>query len=296
MTTSHARQILWSKQPRGTTGLGTTGRKLTGGILCASLLFGTATGTVAADAASKAPEKKQIIAQSTEATAATGRLWISARIALARKPVQRLPKQEQAGSPAAQATAAQTVDAPATSAAVSPPASSTPSSNTMASTTDQRRAGSLLYPSGVAAGLPASTVTASTSTTLAEEATTAPAAIRLQVVGPQQTTAMGTPLQWRLQLRNTGGMAARNVAAMLFFADGLEPVAASGGPASLAAGEVRFAPLDTVAPGETIEFLVTGLSTAPGSVAYRAEVVSSDLEDVPSFDGRVSIAGPAAGR
>jgi hypothetical protein len=295
MTTSHARQILWSKQPRGTRGRGTRGRKLTGGIICASLLFGTATGTVTANAASKEPEKKQIIAQSTEATAATGRLWISARIALARKPVQRLPKQEEVGLPADQA-AAQTVDARTTSAAISPPASDTPAGNATGRTTDERSAGGLLYPSGVAAGLPASTGTASTSTTQAEEATTAPAAIRLQVVGPQQTTSMGTPLQWRLQLRNTGGMAARNVSAMLFFADGLEPVAASGGPASLAAGEVRFDPLDTVAPGETIELLVTGLSTAPGSVAYRAEVVSSDLEDVPSFDGRVSIAGPAAGR
>ena len=58
MTTSHARQILWSKQPRGTRGRGTRGRKLTGGIICASLLFGTATGTVTANAASKEPEKK----------------------------------------------------------------------------------------------------------------------------------------------------------------------------------------------------------------------------------------------
>ena len=80
--------------------------------------------------------------------------------------------------------------------------------------------------------------------------------------------------------------------AVLFFADGIEPVAASGATASLGAGEVRFDPLETLAPGEIVELQVTGVGTSSGDVQYRAEVVSSDLPETIAHDGVIQVTNP----
>ena len=60
----------------------------------------------------------------------------------------------------------------------------------------------------------------------------------------------------------------------------------------LGAGEVRFDPLETLAPGEIVELQVTGVGTSSGDVQYRAEVVSSDLPETIAHDGVIQVTNP----
>lgn len=117
-------------------------------------------------------------------------------------------------------------------------------------------------------------------------------AITLQITESLPEARRGGAIEWQLKLCNTGSEPATNVTAVLFFADGIEPVAASGATASLAAGEVRFAPLETLGPGEIVELQVTGVGTSSGDVEYRAEVVSSDLPKAIAHDGVIQVTKP----
>jgi len=122
-----------------------------------------------------------------------------------------------------------------------------------------------------------------------EPAQLAAPAVKLQITESPKKAAQGGAIDWRLELCNVGSEPATNVTAVLFFAEGIEPVAASGAAASLAAGEVRFDPLETLQPGEIVELLVTGVGTGSGTVRYRAEVVSGELENAISQDGVVQV-------
>lgn len=290
-----------------------------------------------------------VVAQSGEHTAATGRLPISARIARARKPIQRIepepepvvikpvprvpfPEAEALVEAAGQATTEPTHDeqaGPSTDAAAGTAVTSDVTAETPA--VDVANAGeSVSADAGTTATdepatLPAHDQTADDSATpgrlqpgfsyplsvlwpftSAEERAAILAGparrheepgrlaveeprVTLEVTESQPLATRGTPIEWRLRLCNTGGEPAREVAAMLFFAEGIEPVAASGQMASLAAGEVRFHPLESLGPGETVELVVTGVATEPGSVAYRAEVLSGDLPEAVASEGEVQV-------
>ena len=117
-------------------------------------------------------------------------------------------------------------------------------------------------------------------------------AITLQVTESLPEAQRGGHIEWRLKLCNAGSEPATDVHAVLFFADGIEPVAASGATASLGAGEVRFDPLETLGPGEIVELQVTGVGTSSGDVQYRAEVVSSDLPETIAHDGVIQVTNP----
>lgn len=291
-------------------------RRLGGSVLTSSLAllflphgFG---GTATAAGPSRSASRYSVVAQSDIETAATGRRPISTRIALARQPISVVPAvpeqppletiAEQAAAEAAavnQPVAAaerssdqplgyQTLEAlaaeparpvPHVAALTSEPAAVPPVAET--DQTPLLSVGGLAYPASAASKLPVPGKPG-----LLPPATSA---VTLRVSESHPETTEGEAIEWRLQLCNAGSEPAHNVSAMLFFAEGIEPVAASGGEASLATGEVRFDTLASLGPGEIVELLVTGIGTEAGAVQYRAEVISSAQPEPIAQDGVVQV-------
>ncbi len=244
------------------------------GALLATLALGACHHAVAAEPA-VAPSRPPVIAQSTVATAATGRIAISSRIARARRPIQVMP----AASPAVDNALAAPDRSDTPPAAVAASGTPDPTKDAAAGP----RVEGFTYPMSVADGLPTTSEHESSG-----RASSAPA-VSLRVLEPMAKISEGSPIEWRLQLANTGSEPLEGVTAWLFFAEGIEPVAASGSEAALAAWEVRFAPLASLGPGETVELLVTGVSTAAGEVAYRAEVIAAGSNDPVAEEGFVRV-------
>jgi hypothetical protein len=86
----------------------------------------------------------------------------------------------------------------------------------------------------------------------------------------------GDSIRWRITIRNAGA-AAGHMVTTLYFAEGIEPISAEGLTHSLATGEVRFSPVESLGPDEQIQLEVTGRATKPGAVSYRVEVGCRDL-------------------
>lgn len=97
--------------------------------------------------------------------------------------------------------------------------------------------------------------------------------------------AGGDTVTWRITVRNTGGPA-HGVTASVFFAEGIEPVHASGAAAVLSPGEVRFDPIEELPTDGSIELLVTGEARQAGAVAYRVE---AGCREVPGHAARESV-------
>lgn len=299
-------------------------RRLGGSVLTSSLalliLPHALGGTAAAAGPTHSASRYSVVAQSDIDTAATGRRPISTRIAMARQPISIVPAAPEQPAPPTQAEPTerdtreveplvvaepeqrveahgyQTLEALASQPAHQvPPVAARPSEPATLPSEPaalspvveaQEKSGPLSigrfsYPASVGGELPVpgkpGLLPPATST------------VTLRVSEPETKTAQGEAIELRLQLCNAGSEPAHNVSAMLFFAEGIEPVAASGGEASLATGEVRFDTLATLGPGEIVELLVTGIGTEAGAIQYRAEVVSGDQPEPIAKDGVVQV-------
>lgn len=105
----------------------------------------------------------------------------------------------------------------------------------------------------------------------------------------RSTVEEGEQIVMRIAVRNVGGVAAERVTAALFFAEGVEPVKAIGHAAEVKPGEVRLATVPELAPGSSVDVLVTAVGTQTGSVAYRAELACGHLPGLIAREGAVKV-------
>lgn len=105
-----------------------------------------------------------------------------------------------------------------------------------------------------------------------------PAVPRLLIDCEESTVdaRQGESIRWRITIRNTGATA-HHVVPTLYFAEGIEPLAAAGHGHSLATGEAKFSPVASLGEDDSIQLEVTGRAARPGAVAYRIEVGCRDL-------------------
>ncbi len=105
-----------------------------------------------------------------------------------------------------------------------------------------------------------------------------PAVPRLLIDCEESTVdaRQGESVRWRITIRNAGATA-HHVVATLYFAEGIEPLAAAGHGHSLATGEAKFSPVASLGEDDSIQLEVTGRAARPGAVAYRIEVGCRDL-------------------
>jgi hypothetical protein len=254
---------------------------------------------------------RRVVARSTEQTAATGRQPLSARLTLARQAVQFHEADRDhmsgAGEEVPPVEDPYLSERQATHAGPSPAATESEVVNSEQAGDDRdgvgdgrfaelQSSGGFFYPPSITAGLPVQAASESPHTPPRMNAgprsrsdNPSMAAIAIDVRESQPKAPQGAVVEWCLRLCNTGSEPANDVSAVLFFAEGIEPVAASGSRAALAAGEVRFAPLAQLAAGETVELQVTGICVSPGHIAYRAEVAFSEDAQLTAHDGMVQV-------
>jgi len=122
-----------------------------------------------------------------------------------------------------------------------------------------------------------------------------PARLEFDVRESRALVGEGEQIVMRIAVRNIGGDTAERVTATLFFAEGIEPVQAIGHAAEVYPGEVRFETVPELAPGSTVDLLVTAVGTRPGSIAYRGEIECREPAGRVTRDGMLTVrARPAA--
>jgi hypothetical protein len=93
----------------------------------------------------------------------------------------------------------------------------------------------------------------------------------MEVIDPAGPTPVGEEAIYQVRVRNRGTKEARGVEVYAYFSRGIEPTAADGAPHRLAAGEVVFDPIESLAPGEERVFKVRAKAELAGSHVFRAE-------------------------
>ena len=96
--------------------------------------------------------------------------------------------------------------------------------------------------------------------------------LRLEVKDPQGPIALGDEAVYELKIRNRGTKAAEGVEVLVFFSNGIEPVAVEGGMHKIQPGQVVFQPIPMVGPGAEMAFKVRAKADAAGAHVFRAEV------------------------
>lgn len=211
-------------------------------------------------------EAYSVVAQSTAATAGTGRRPLSTRIVSGNLPLTPVPP----------------ADRPAPKTA--PPDTSASRTATL-ERVRQVLSGGAAAPHAVqpVAGI------APTPMTDGAPASDGPARLELDVRESRLLLTEGERLIFNVAVRNVGPTTARRVETALFFADGVEPVKATGHAAAIAAGAVRLEPIETLAPGDAVIFAVTAVGIRCGNVVYRGELACDDLPGVIAREGAVRI-------
>ena len=118
--------------------------------------------------------------------------------------------------------------------------------------------------------------------------------LALEVETPPQAVGEGEAIVLRISVRNLGSEPASAVTATMYFADGIEPVTATGHAADIYPGQVRFNTLQALPAGESIELMVTAVGTRPGSMAFRGEVDCQELTAALAADGELTVLPRAA--
>jgi len=118
--------------------------------------------------------------------------------------------------------------------------------------------------------------------------------LALEVETPPQAVGEGEAIVLRISVRNLGSEPASAVTATMYFADGVEPVTATGHAADIYPGQVRFNTLQALPAGESIELMVTAVGIRPGSMAFRGEVDCQELTAALAADGSLTVLPRAA--
>ncbi len=116
-----------------------------------------------------------------------------------------------------------------------------------------------------------------------------PAWLEFDVRESRSIVKEGERVVMRIAVRNVGGAPAEGLTTRLFFAEGVEPIHATGQAAVVSPGEVQFQTLDSLAPGNSVHLLVTAIGTHPGNVVYRGELQCRQLSGSLAREGSVTV-------
>ena len=116
-----------------------------------------------------------------------------------------------------------------------------------------------------------------------------PAWLEFDVRESRSIVKEGERVVMRIAVRNVGGAPAEGLTTRLFFAEGVEPIHATGQAAVVSPGEVQFKTLDSLAPGNSVHLLVTAIGTQPGNVVYRGELQCRQLSGSLAREGSVTV-------
>jgi uncharacterized repeat protein (TIGR01451 family) len=119
--------------------------------------------------------------------------------------------------------------------------------------------------------------------------------LKLTVDEPKGPRSVGEEVIYELTVVNRGTKAAEDVNVVVQFSSGVEPLAADGGPAELAAGQVVFEPISRLASGQKIVLKVKARAEKAGSHRFRVQVSCDNSETQLVSEGTSRFFGGAAG-
>ncbi|NQU24526.1 MAG: hypothetical protein HQ567_24855 [Candidatus Nealsonbacteria bacterium] len=94
----------------------------------------------------------------------------------------------------------------------------------------------------------------------------------LDVKDPTGPVPVGQGTFYELRIRNRGTKSAAEVQVVGYFSRGIEPVKGDGGPHRIAAGQIVFSPIPSVAPGKEVVLKIHARAEIAGNHVFRAEV------------------------
>ncbi|MEE3369888.1 MAG: hypothetical protein VX346_11135 [Planctomycetota bacterium] len=102
--------------------------------------------------------------------------------------------------------------------------------------------------------------------------------LKLVLNDPQGPEPVGDDVQYEIKVINRGTKAATNVQVRAYFSEGIEPTKVAGHPGELIAeeGEVRFQPIPSVGPGQTVTLTVRARAFEEGNLRFRVELEAED--------------------
>ncbi|MCC9608876.1 hypothetical protein LOC68_08065 [Blastopirellula sp. JC732] len=103
------------------------------------------------------------------------------------------------------------------------------------------------------------------------EATAPTDALRVEVFSPSKPIAVGNGATFGLRIINLSDKPAPDVAAIVFFSEGLEPIKIEGAEGKLAVGQAAFRPM-TLAPRGHVDLEILATVNDYGRQIYRVEV------------------------
>jgi len=118
--------------------------------------------------------------------------------------------------------------------------------------------------------------------------------VALELTGLPETTGVDAPFEFTIAIHNASDRAIRGVVARVFFAEGIEPVAAEGLPARLAPGVIAFDAIARIEAGETVTATIRAVGVVATAVDYRIDLSCAELETPLSTDGTVTVTAPEA--
>ncbi|MEE2780780.1 MAG: hypothetical protein VX431_01130, partial [Planctomycetota bacterium] len=96
--------------------------------------------------------------------------------------------------------------------------------------------------------------------------------LQLVINDPRGPVPVEEETTYEVLISNRGTKAAEMVDVVVFFSEGIEPIAVSGGAAKVETGQVIFHPIEEIAPGEEVVYKITAHANRSGNHVFRTEV------------------------
>lgn len=100
--------------------------------------------------------------------------------------------------------------------------------------------------------------------------------LKLVVADPLGPKPVGEEVVYQVTITNRGTKAARKVAVVVNFSQGIEPTGVEGAKAEVGGGQALFQPISSIEPGAELVLKIKAKASKAGSHIFRAEVRCTD--------------------
>ena len=113
----------------------------------------------------------------------------------------------------------------------------------------------------------------------------------LSVADPKGPLPTGDQVAYEITIRNRGTRSARDVNIVMHFSEGIEPVGGEGVSSEVAPGQITFAPIARIDPGQEIVLKVNALASKSGSHRFRAQLLCEESDSHEVAEGTTRFYG-----
>ena len=115
--------------------------------------------------------------------------------------------------------------------------------------------------------------------------------LTLNVEDPKGPLPTGDDVEYKIVVRNRGSRSASGVELVMQFSEGIEPVKAEGFKHKIVTGQVIFAPISRIEPGQEIVLNVTAQALKSGTHIFRAQLTCEESDSREIGEGTTRFFG-----